>query len=331
MAFKRKNILCPPQKKLFISKQDIASEEVNEIRATVELEGFAVKDFADVSEQNMKSLQLSDKAIHDLEMTEHSTETAFLGVDHQQPRSTSHEQNIDEDTKTGVNRSSAQLHVRNTNRSQRNSRGSVCCRSAATSGLNDRERQTVVDTRDGTPVDSFTQVRGSTPQTELQDKHAKCVHTKEGPYAARSRVLLDGEFNTETKSLRSTEMSPELPGGDLTLELVQVPHNADVTESQILFRGDFNNETFKTKDQTKTYLDLDMTAKVSQERFDGEFTRETVQAPPGVEVCETLLDIHMQQYRELLKVQPRRETEVSLYVKQKAGNAIKSICYPCRE
>ena len=308
------------------------SEDATEDRATVELDGLTVTDFAGVSNlqpQEMKSeltmgTQLSDKANHDVEMMEHSTETAFFSVNHQLPRSTVHQENTEEDTKTGVNRISAQLHTRNTLRSEWNSKGSVSCQSVLTPGLNERERQTVLDT-----CDRVIKVRGFEPQTEVPDRYAECAHNEETP-CSRTQVLLDGEVNTETKSPHgagpTVKMSQELRRGDVNVQLARAP---GVTEerSPIFFHGEFNSEQFKTKDQTKPSLDLGVTAKVSQERLHDitwemvqappdDITRETARAPPyvegcdDIEGCERLLDRHMQQYKKLLKAQPRKQTEV---------------------
>ena len=268
--------------------------------------------------------------IQDVELMELSPETRLPGVDDKQPtgqhspetrsgamyehNSTADQENTRGDTEAVFNTFSAQLHFRNTDLSEWNSKGSVSCQSTATLKLNEAGHQTVTDTSDGASGDSVTQVNESKTQTELPDKRAS-----EAPSCAgRPEILLDGEFNTETKSPQNAElkakMSPELPRGVGISERAQAPHDARVTVEgpRKSFDGEFNNETLERKVQIKTSLDAENTRAPRNAELTVTVPSEPAQAPPCAEGCDTLLDKHLRQYRELLKFQPCRQTEVSL-------------------
>ena len=270
-------------------------------------------------ETRFPGVYLQKSSSKDVAVVEHSPETRLPGVDHKQPtsqhspetrsgamdehNSTADQENTGEDTEAVVNTFSAQLHFRDTDHSEWNSKRSVSCQSATT----------------------VTQVNESKTQTELPDKRAS-----EAPSCAgRSQVMLDGDFSTETKSPQNAQlkakMSPELRHGVVDSERTRAPHDARVTVEgpRILFDREFNNETLETKAQIKTSLDAENTRAPRNAELTATVPSEPAQAPPCAETsdaqaphcaegCDTLLDKHLRQYRELLKFQPCRQTEVSL-------------------
>ena len=265
----------------------------------------------------------------EVKMVEHSPETRLPSVDHKQPtsqhspetrsgamdehNSTAEQGNTGEDTEAVVNT------FRDTDHSEWNSKRSVSCQSTATLKLNEAGHQAVTDTSEGTSGDSVTQVNKSKTQTELPDKRAS-----EAPSCAgRPQILLDGEFNTETKSPQNAElkvkMSPELRRGVGISQRAQAPHDARLTVEgpRKSFDGEFNNETLETKVQIKTSLDAENTRAPRNAELTATVPSEPAQAPPCAEGYDTLLDKHLRQYRELLKFQPCRQTEVNM-LKRKA-------------
>ena len=264
------------------------------------------------TETRFSGVYLHKSSSQDVKVVEHSTDARFPGVVDEH-NSTADQENTGEDTEAVVNTFSAQLHFRDTDHSEWNSKRSVSCQSATTVKLNEVGRQAVADTCDGASGDSVTQVNESKTQTELPDKRAS-----EAPSCAgRPQILLDGDFNTETKSPQNAElkakMSPKFRRGVGISEPSQSPHDARMTVEgpRKLFDGEFNNETLETKVHTKTSLDAENTRASRNAELTATVPLEPAQAPPCADGCDTLLDKHLRQYKELLKFQPCRQTEVS--------------------